>query len=147
MYKDKTTQEILSLSDLTRRFPLTSFPYNGPDDAWLESNNLERYTSPTPVPTTDQIAQQIKSNVNALWQAANDYQEGFISGAAIGLLTIGVIKNLPKSLAIMTWIQNVWAEYYTQKPLVTAEYVHFDFSIVGPMPYNVPELQTEVLGS
>ena len=85
-------------------------------------------------------------NLQALWQSATDYQERYISGAAIGLLTIGVIQGKPKSVAVMAWINSVWAIYYQRKPAVTADHVDADFSSAGPMPYNVPELQDEVIG-
>ena len=86
------------------------------------------------------------ANLQLLWQSATDYQERYISGAAIGLLTIGVIQGKPKSAAVMAWINSVWALYYRRKPLVTADHVDCDFSSAGPMPYTVPELQEEVMG-
>jgi hypothetical protein len=89
---------------------------------------------------------QTQSNLQTLWQSATDWQEQFISNAAYGLLTIGVIQSKPKSLACMAWIQTIWAKYYEQKSLVTHEYEGVDFSVVGPMPYTVPELTAEVLG-
>ena len=91
-------------------------------------------------------AEMLTSNLQSLWQSATDYQERCISGAAIGLLTIGVIRQLPKSIAIMSWINSVWALYYARKPLVTETAVDTDFSALGPMPYSVPELQNEVMG-
>jgi hypothetical protein len=88
----------------------------------------------------------LDGNLLTLWQSATDYQERYISGAAIGLLTIGVIRQLPKSSDVMAWINSVWALYYQRKPLVTADHVDCDFSNAGPMPYTVPELQEEVMG-
>jgi hypothetical protein len=87
-------------------------------------------------------------NVQALWQKATDYQEAQISGAAYGLVTLGVIKQTPKALAVMAWINSVWALYYQRKPLVTHEWdgALFDFSTCGPMPCTVPELMAEVAG-
>ena len=94
------------------------------------------------------IPKQTADNLEALWQAATKYQESFISGAAIGLLTLGVMQNKPKSLAVMSWINSIWNEhYYTQKELVTHDYAGYDFSVCGPIPYSVPEITEEVLGA
>jgi len=64
---------------------------------------------------------------------------------AIGILTIGVMQQLPKAMAVSAWSASVWAEYYTRKALVTHDSVdNLDFSSFGPIPYSVPELQAEV---
>jgi len=91
------------------------------------------------------MPQRKAENQEALWQAATHYQESYISGAAIGLLAIGVIQNKPKSLAIKAWINNIWNNhYYVQKPLVNENYTGYDFSVCGPIPYTVPELNAEL---
>lgn len=93
--------------------------------------------------------QLVQTNISDLWSAANTYQESQISGAAIGLLTIGVIQNKPISVTVMSWIQSIWELYYQRK----AEMVYdpnpsiFDFSTIGQIPYTVPEIRVEVLGS
>jgi len=93
------------------------------------------------------IPHSVQENLDTLWSCATKYQESFISGAAIGLLTIGVIQSKPKSLAIMAWINSIWNNhYYVQKPLVDENYTGYDFSVCGPMPYSIPELSAEVLG-
>jgi len=93
------------------------------------------------------IPQQKADNLESLWQEATKYQESFISGAAIGLLTMGVIQNKPKSLAVMAWINSIWnGHYYPQRELVTHEYQGYDFTVCGTIPYSVPELTAEVLG-
>ena len=87
----------------------------------------------------------IASKIEQLWQAADRYVNGYISGVAVGLLTIGVIQQKPKSLAITAWSQSVWNEYYVRKAAVTLDSVlDMDFSSFGPMPFSVPELQAEV---
>lgn len=92
-----------------------------------------------------QQAKCIAEKIDALWRAADSYVSGYISGVAIGILTIGVIQQLPKALAVTAWSSSVWAEYYTRKALVTAESVDdLDFSTMGAMPYSVPELQVEL---
>lgn len=87
-------------------------------------------------------------NVDALWQAAHDYEYAQISGTAIGLLTMGVSQGKPKSTAVMQWIQSVWALYYQRKPQVTREWnaALLDFSSCGEIPHSIPELMAEVLG-
>lgn len=87
----------------------------------------------------------INAKVEALWAAADKYTSGYISGVAIGILTIGVLQQKPKALAVSAWSSSIWAEYYARKALitVTSEDNH-DFSSFGPVPYSVPELQEEV---
>lgn len=87
-------------------------------------------------------------NIESLWQSAHDYEYGYISGTAIGMLTMGVMQSKPVSLAIQNWIVSIWALYYQRKSLVTAEYdaALYDFSSAGPMPHTVPELMGEILG-
>lgn len=105
---------------------------------------------------------QTEQNLQALWQAATDYQRLHIDGAAIGLLSMGTTlhilgaKQCPKCLAVTAWIQSIWGNpdvpgaglYYDRKPLITYDSPAsmFDFSGVGPMPYSVPDLQVEVMG-
>lgn len=137
-------------SELGLLFPNITFAYGIPSDEFLTENNLEivRPTPPPPyVPSQAEIEQMIKTNVDKLWKEATEYQESFISGAALSLLTLGVLQSKPKSLAIMGWIQDIWNNhYYVQKPLVTENYVAYDFTVCGEMPYSVPELSAEVLG-
>ena len=71
---------------------------------------------------------------------------GYISGVAIGILTVGVIQQKPKCLAVSTWSGQIWTEYYNRKAGITVDSVlDLDFSSFGPMPYTVPELQAETL--
>ena len=92
-----------------------------------------------------QLAKQKSDNIQALWAAANAYTENYISGVAIGLLTIGVIQQKPKAMAVVQWSGAVWREYYIRKSQVTAtQPANLDFSMFGPMPFSVPELQVEV---
>lgn len=87
----------------------------------------------------------IASKVDALWRAADKYVSGYISGIAIGLLTIGVIQSKPKALAVTAWSSSVWDEYYRRKALVTSASVDdLDFSSFGSMPHTVPELRAEL---
>ena len=87
----------------------------------------------------------VADKVDALWRAADTYTSGYISGVAIGLLTIGVLQSLPKALAVSAWSSAVWDDYYARKALVTASSVaNLDFSSHGPMPYSVPELRAEL---
>lgn len=89
-------------------------------------------------------AKTIKAKVDALWATADKYTSSYISGVAIGLLTIGVMQNKPKAMAVTAWSSAVWAEYYARKALVTLDSVdNHDFSSFGSIPYSVPELQAE----
>jgi len=90
-------------------------------------------------------SQRVQAKVEALWAAADRYVTGYISGVAIGILTIGVLQQKPKALAVTSWSSAIWAEYYTRKSLITlTSQDNHDFSSFGPMPYSVPELQEEV---
>jgi hypothetical protein len=87
----------------------------------------------------------LTAKIEALWQAANAYTSAYISGVAIGLLTLGVINNRPKALAVTQWSSVVWDAYYLRKALITTTSVdNLDFTIYGPMPYSVPELRAEL---
>ena len=86
----------------------------------------------------------IAERVETLWQAANRYVTGYISGVAIGILTIGVIQGKPKALAVTAWSNAIWSDYYARKELITSnEQPNLDFSSHGSMPHTVPELQVE----
>ena len=92
-----------------------------------------------------QDAALIARKVDALWAAADAYTSSYISGVAIGLLTIGVLQGKPMALAVSAWSSQVWDSYYTRKALVTASSVdNLDFSSHGPMPHSVPELRVEL---
>lgn len=90
-------------------------------------------------------AAALAANVDALWRAADAYTSGYISGVAIGLLTIGVMQSKPKALAVQAWSAAVWDDYYARKSAATAiSAPNLDFSVHGPMPYSVPELRAEL---
>ena len=122
------------------------FASANPDCIW----DGEKLIVPVIVPhvlTAEEKEAMLQDKYAQLWKAATDYQERYISGAAIGLLTIGVIQQKSKALAIMAWIQTVWMNhYYPQKALLVYDSEIYDFSTCGAMPYSVPELTAEVLG-
>lgn len=95
---------------------------------------------PPPDPAT-----VIADKTEVLWQAADRYTTGYISGVAIGILTLGVLSGGPKALAVSAWSASIWTEYYRRKAALTADSADdHDFSAFGPMPYSVPEMQAEV---
>ena len=90
-------------------------------------------------------AKVVADKIDQLWRAADAYERGYISGVAVGLLTIGVIQQLPISLSIAAWSGAHWTEYFTRKAAVTLTSVlDLDFTTSGPMPFSVPELRTEL---
>ena len=90
-------------------------------------------------------AAKVTAKIESLWAAADAYTSSYISGVAVGLLTIGVLQSLPKALAVSAWSSAVWDDYYARKALVTVSSVDdLDFSSHGPMPYSVPELRAEL---
>ena len=112
--------------------------------AWSEEIEAE-YTIEI-VDITDEVnAKDLASKYDSLWKAANDFQSAQISGAAIGLLTIGALAQKPKCTAVQAWIKSVWVEYYTRKAGVDLQNnVNLDFSVCGNIPYSVPERIEEV---
>ncbi len=91
------------------------------------------------------MAAQKVSNVEALWQAAHDYEYSEISGSAIGLVTIGVLQSKPKCVAVQDWIKSIWTLYYQRKAAMGPEFSpSLDFSSCGPCPHTVPELMEEL---
>ena len=101
--------------------------------------------APAPSSSVDYRAQ----NEMQLWKAATIYEQTYISGSALGTLTIGVLQGKPKSLEIKAWISNLWMNhYYPRKTMITGDAPiaadQLDFTLVGPMPYSVPELMEEV---
>lgn len=92
-----------------------------------------------------QDAARVAEKIDALWAAADAYTSGYISGVAIGLLTLGVIQGKPKALAVSAWSSGVWDTYYSRKALVTPESaLDLDYSSHGQIPYTVPELREEL---
>ena len=90
-------------------------------------------------------AKTVAEKIETLWQAADAYVTGYISGVAIGILTIGMLQGKPKAQAISNWSNQVWAEYYNRKAAITVDSVlDLDFSSFGAIPYTIPELQAEV---
>ena len=112
--------------------------------AWTEEVEAE-YTIEIVDISAEMDAKDLQCKYDYLWKAANDFQSGQISGAAIGLLTIGVLAQKPKCTAVQAWIKSVWVEYYTRKAGVSLQNnVNLDFSVCGNIPYTVPELMEEV---
>ena len=101
------------------------------------------YTPPAP-PSDAEVAEVVAAKIEALWQAADKYVTKYISGVAVGILTVGVIQQLPKATTVSDWSSSIWAEYYRRKALVTyTSQDDHDFTSFGPIPYTVPELQAE----
>lgn len=112
--------------------------------AWTEEFEAE-YTIEIVDISAEVDAKDLQRKYDYLWKAANDFQSGQISGAAIGLLTIGVLAQKPKCTAVQAWIKSVWVEYYTRKAGIDLQNnVNLDFSVCGNIPYTVPELMEEV---
>jgi hypothetical protein len=81
-----------------------------------------------------------------LWRAATAWEQTYISGSAVGLVTLGVISSAPKCLAVRDWIQSIWTLYYQRKAMDQSAWAPemLDFSPCGPMPHSVPELMAEL---
>lgn len=95
-------------------------------------------------PSTD--AELIAQNVERLWRVAHELEARYVTGIAIGLLTVGVMQSKPKALAVQAWIKSIWTVYYTRKAALTPimDEALLDFSSLGAPPYSMPELQAEL---
>lgn len=87
------------------------------------------------------VAQAEAVRIQALWQAAHDYEYAQVSGSAIGMLAIGVMQALPKCLAVQAWIKSIWTIYYTRKAGTSSD---TNYSSAGAVPHSVPELMAEL---
>jgi len=103
--------------------------------AWLAEGN-----TPEPADQPDPTAIEAQ-RIQALWQAAHDYEYAQVSGSAIGLLAMGVMQAKPKCVAVQNWIKSIWNEYYVRKANGSTD---TDYSFAGPCPYTVPELMAEL---
>lgn len=117
-------------------------------DIAVQDGRARRVWQVYPLPDEEaqaRLASAVASQQAALWAAADAWQTAYISGVAIGLLTIGVLQGRPKALAVQAWSGRLWGLYYQRKATITPyTQVDTDFSAAGPMPYGVPELQAEL---
>lgn len=117
------------------------------EESWQIVDLTEEEVTVNTALNNQKIQEDIATNIGKLWQAAHDYEYARINGMAIGMLTLGVIANKPKSLAVKSWTQNLWDLYYSRKPLVTnvMDPTLLDFSVVGEIPHSISELIQEIL--
>ena len=110
----------------------------------VENGEVVRTWAQREIPI-DERNQRLAKNIDALWRAADAYVAGYISGVAIGLLTMGVLQQKPKAYAVTAWSSSVWDEYYKRKAAMTYDAtVDADFSAFGPIPHSVPDLRAEL---
>lgn len=106
----------------------------------MSDAEITTYENAKAVSTTAAVA----SKIDSLWNAANNYITGYISGTALTILAIGIMKNKPKALAVKQWSDAIWAEYYNRKDSISAtSNVDYSFTSFGNIPYSVPELLVE----
>jgi hypothetical protein len=121
------------------------FAFDEDNIADIQQYIQEDWTQVAELPPLPTPAVDISAKLDALWRSADAYTSSYISGVAIGLLTIGTLQRLPKALSVTAWSSSVWDEYYRRKALVTATSEDdLDFSSFGPMPHSVPELREEL---
>lgn len=89
--------------------------------------------------------QILEAKYNALWQAAHEWEQKYISGVGLSILSISVTQQKPKALAVANWSQNLWGLYYQRKAAINIEtQPDIDFTAAGSMPFSVPELSEEI---
>lgn len=90
------------------------------------------------------LAQAEEQRQASLWEAAHAYEKSYISGVGLSILAVGVLMQKPKAQAVSAWSSLLWnGTYYPRKQSGSTD---FDFSVVGPIPYSVPELSQELTG-
>lgn len=115
------------------------------EGVWTQQWTVRAATEAEQAEYLAQQATKKADKIEQLWQAADRYVTGYISGVAIGIMTIGVMQGKPKAQAISDWSNRIWTEYYRRKAEITADSVlDLDFSSFGPIPHTIPELQAEV---
>lgn len=115
------------------------------EQVWKIVDLSAEQTAANQLEATKQTSDKIANKIDLLWKAANSYTSAYISGVAIGILTLGVLQQKPKALAVSAWSSSVWDMYYARKALVTANSIDdLDFSSAGAMPFTVPELKAEI---
>ena len=128
---------------LTQRLEVVAPVLN--EGVWIQQWTVRAATE---AEQADYLVQQEDKKTNKiehLWQAADAYVTGHISGVAIGILTIGVMQGKPKAQTISDWSNRIWTEYYRRRAEITADSVlDLDFSSFGSIPHTIPELQAEV---
>ncbi len=76
------------------------------------------------------------------------YENTYILGTNIRYISLGLLKNLPKSIAVNDWLDSLYNKYKELKnnlptnEAVTKEYI--DFSSCGEIPYSMEEVIEEV---
>lgn len=81
----------------------------------LYASQLSHYTSED----ANEIATDLKNGMIArLWEECNEYQSSKI--ATLGVVNLGR-KTEPntKALAILQWVEDLWALYYTKRTAIT----------------------------
>lgn len=92
----------------------------------------------------DSQVSQVEAKIDALWRATDAYIAQYISGVAIGILTLGVAQMKPKAMQVSEWTQMIWGNYYQRKANVTATSVDdHDYTAFGPIPFSIQELKEE----
>lgn len=87
-------------------------------------------------------AQTDDQRIEKLWQAAHDLEFANINGSAVGMVTLGLLQEKPKCIAVQSWISNIWQIYYERKVGGSTD---LDFhTVCGDIPHSIPELMEEL---
>jgi hypothetical protein len=82
--------------------------YDGPEffiqaPEGFDVNRLSEYSYINNVLIEKPETDRLEEKIFALWSSADKYTSNYISGVAIGILTIGVFQQLPKAMASNRW--------------------------------------------
>ena len=77
------------------------------------------------------------NRVSDLWDACSAYQTNILDATGFVKMQNLADQGLEKSIANVTWLETVWADYYTRKAQIMGGLiVSNDFSNNGELPYN-----------
>ena len=114
-------------------------------DKWIWRDGARH---PAPPSQGEELAAIQAAAVDTLWRAAHAYETDRINGSAVGMVTLGELRGLPKAQAVRAWVSGIWDLYYQRKALLLAEEPltpeMLDYSICGDIPHSIPELREEV---
>jgi hypothetical protein len=80
-----------------------------------------------------------------LLSAFSFYEHSQIFGSGIGLLTLGVLQQKPRCLAVQMYLKTLWEDYQARlTALNNGQNVSFDFSNNGDKPFSVADLMEDL---
>ena len=113
--------ELNKLTGYTTTF-VADNPENPRENLWeiTGENILETFKLLNPVEFSGNWEQYVnEAKINHLWLAAKSYQEAQLdSNGFAAILVKATIQQTPKAVAIVAWVNAIWADYQTRKQAI-----------------------------